>query len=56
MVKDLSRLEISTDSSATVDAINSFVDQLLSVGNDAQVILKAIEADPAFAIASITKP
>ncbi|MEH2081261.1 MAG: hypothetical protein V7K89_15045 [Nostoc sp.] len=28
-----------------VDAINSFVDQLLGVGNDAQVILKAVEAE-----------
>ncbi|MEH2109659.1 tetratricopeptide repeat protein [Nostoc sp.] len=52
MVKDLSGLEITTDSSAAVDAINSFVDQLLGVGNDAQVILKAVEADPACAIAN----
>ncbi|MEH2004630.1 hypothetical protein [Nostoc sp.] len=52
MVKDLSGLEITSDSSAVVDAINSFVDQLLSVGNDAQVIFKGIEADPACAIAN----
>ncbi|MEH2383778.1 MAG: hypothetical protein V7K27_33640 [Nostoc sp.] len=56
MVKDLSGLEISTDSSAAVDAIDRFVDELLGVGNDAQVILKAVEADPACAIGSITKP
>ncbi|MHC5892846.1 hypothetical protein [Nostoc sp.] len=56
MVKDLSGLEITSDSSATVDAINSFVDELLGVGNDAQVILKAVEADPGCAIGSITKP
>ncbi|MEH2112103.1 tetratricopeptide repeat protein [Nostoc sp.] len=52
MVKDASELEITTDSSAAVDAINGFVDQLLGVGNDAQVILKAIEADPTCAIAN----
>ena len=52
MVKDAFELEITTDSSAAVNAIDSFVDQLLSVGNDAQVILKAVEADPACAIAN----
>ncbi|MEH1947246.1 MAG: hypothetical protein V7K77_09840 [Nostoc sp.] len=52
MVKDASELEITTDSSAVVDAINGFVDQLLGVGNDAQVILKAIEADPTCAMPS----
>ncbi|MBX9256088.1 tetratricopeptide repeat protein [Desmonostoc muscorum CCALA 125] len=52
MVKDSFGLEITSDSSAAVDAINSFVDQLFSVGNDAQVIFKAIEADPACAIAN----
>lgn len=52
MVKDLSGLEITTDSSAAVNAIDSFVDQLLCVGNDAQVVLKAVEADPACAIAN----
>ncbi|WP_341529781.1 tetratricopeptide repeat protein [Nostoc sp. UHCC 0302] len=52
MLKDLSQLEITTDSSTAVDAIDSFVDQLLSVGNDAQVILKAVEADPTCAIAN----
>ncbi|WP_189523652.1 hypothetical protein [Nostoc sp. PA-18-2419] len=51
MVKDASELEITTDSSAVVDAINSFVDQLLGVGNDTQVILKAVEAEPTCAIA-----
>ncbi|MEH1938432.1 MAG: hypothetical protein V7L14_32960 [Nostoc sp.] len=53
MVKDLSGLEITSDSSAGVDAINSFVDQLLCVGNDAQVVLKAVEADPACAMPSL---
>ncbi|MEH2330084.1 tetratricopeptide repeat protein [Nostoc sp.] len=52
MVKDASELEITTNSSAVVDAINGFVDQLLGVGNDAQVILKAVEADPACAMAN----
>ncbi|MFN6534892.1 MAG: tetratricopeptide repeat protein [Nostoc sp. EkiNYC01] len=52
MVKDSFGLEITTDSSAAVDAINGFADQLFSVGNDAQVIFKAIEADPACAIAN----
>ncbi|WP_392534864.1 tetratricopeptide repeat protein [Nostoc sp. C117] len=52
MVKDSFGLEITTDSSVAVDAINNFVDQLFSVGNDAQVILKAVEADPACAMAN----
>ncbi|BAY78917.1 hypothetical protein NIES25_53960 (plasmid) [Nostoc linckia NIES-25] len=52
MVKDSFGLEITTDSSAAVDAINSFVDRLFSVGNDADVILKAVEADPTCAIAN----
>lgn len=46
MLKDSQGLEVSTNSLAAVNAINNFVEQLLGVGNDAQVILKAVEADP----------
>jgi tetratricopeptide (TPR) repeat protein len=52
MVKDSFGLEVTTDSSAAVNAINSFVDQLFSVGNDAQVIFKAVEADSTCVIAN----
>lgn len=52
MLQDSQGLKISTNSSAVVDAINSFVEQLLSMGNNAQVILTAVEADPNCAIAN----
>ncbi|MEH2066623.1 MAG: tetratricopeptide repeat protein [Nostoc sp.] len=52
MIKDSSGLEITSNSSVAVDAINGFVDQLLGVGNDAQLILKAVEADPTSVIAN----
>lgn len=45
MLKDSSELEITTDSHLTVAAINEFTDELLSVGNNTQVIKQAVEAD-----------
>lgn len=51
-MKDSQELEISTDSLEAVTSVNRFVDELLGVGNNAQVILKAVEADPACAIAN----
>ena len=53
MLTDSQELEVTTDSLEAVNAINSFFEQLLSVGNDSQVILKAVEADPACAIANV---
>lgn len=52
MLTDSQELEITTDSLEAVNAINGFFEQLLNVGNDSQVILKAVEADPACAIAN----
>lgn len=52
MLRDNQELKVSTDSPAVVAALDSFVEQLLSVGNDAQVIFKAVETDPACVIAN----
>ncbi|GAA6618233.1 hypothetical protein [Scytonema sp. NUACC26] len=52
MLTDSQELEITTDSLEAVNAINGFFEQLLSVGNNSQVILKAVEADPTCAIAT----
>lgn len=46
MLRDSSELEVTTDSPEAVTAVNQFADQLLSVGNDAQVILQGVQADP----------
>jgi tetratricopeptide (TPR) repeat protein len=51
MLKDAKGLEVSTDSPEAIAAIDRFVEQALSYGNDALTILKAIEADPTCAIA-----
>lgn len=53
MLTDSQELAVSTDSSEAVNAINDFFEQLLSVGNNGQVILKAVEADPTCAIANV---
>jgi hypothetical protein len=50
MLTDSQELEITTDSLEAVNAIDGFFEQLLSVGNNSQVILKAVEADPTCAI------
>jgi hypothetical protein len=52
MLKDSQELAVSTNSPETVNAINGFFEELLSVGKDAQVILKAVEADPTCVIAN----
>ncbi|MBW4559695.1 MAG: tetratricopeptide repeat protein [Mojavia pulchra JT2-VF2] len=47
MLKDAQGLEVTTESSAAIAAINSFIDQALSYGKDAEaVILEGIAADP----------
>lgn len=52
MLKDAQGLEVTTHSPDVIAAIDSFADQSLSYGNNALVILKAIEADPTCAIAN----
>lgn len=51
MLKDAQGLEVTTVSLAAVTAVNHFVDELLSIGKDALVILKAVEADPTWSFA-----
>lgn len=51
MLKDAKGLEVTTDSPEAIAAIDRFVEQSLSYGNDALTILQAIEADPTCAIA-----
>jgi hypothetical protein len=52
MLRDSQGLLVTTNSREAIAAIDRFVEQSLSYGNDAEVILKAIEADPACAIAN----
>jgi tetratricopeptide (TPR) repeat protein len=51
MLRDAQGLEVTTNSRLTIAAIDSFAQQSLSYGNNAEVILKAIAADPTCAIA-----
>jgi len=51
MLKDSQGLKVTTNSLETLAAIDRFCIQSLGYGNDAEVILKAIAADPACAIA-----
>lgn len=51
MPKDSQGLEVTTNSSSAITAIDRFVQQSLSYGNDAETILQAIAADPKCAIA-----
>lgn len=51
MLTDAQGLEVTTNSTGTIAAIDRFVEQSLSYGDDALVILKAIAADPTCAIA-----
>lgn len=46
MLRDAQGLEVTTNSPEVIAAINGFVDQSLSYGNNAEVILQAIAADP----------
>ena len=47
MLRDSQGLEVTTNSPEAIAAIDRFVEQSLSYGNDALAILKGIEADPA---------
>ncbi len=52
MLKDAQNLDVTTDAPQTIAAINSFIDQSLCYGKNAEaVILDGIEADPTCAIA-----
>ncbi|XGV96518.1 MAG: tetratricopeptide repeat protein [Leptolyngbya sp. BL-A-14] len=52
MLEDAQGLDVTTDSPEAIAALNGFVDQALSYGNDAEArILEGIAADPTCAIA-----
>ncbi|MDZ7961342.1 MAG: tetratricopeptide repeat protein [Aulosira sp. DedQUE10] len=51
MLEDAQGLEVTTDSKAAIAAINSFIDQALSYGKDAEAVIRqGIAADPNCAI------
>lgn len=52
MFRDSQGLEVTTNSPEAIAAIDNFVEQSLSYGNNAEVILKAIAADPTCALAN----
>lgn len=52
MLRDSQGLEVTTNASEAIAAIDAFVEQSLSYGNNAEVILKAIAADPGCALAN----
>ena len=52
MLRDAQGLEVTTNSPGAIAAINHFLSQSLSYGNDTQGILKGIAADPACVIAN----
>ncbi|HEY9612529.1 tetratricopeptide repeat protein [Allocoleopsis sp.] len=52
MLKDAQGLEVTTDSPEAIAAINRFIDQILSMGNNPEVIFKAVEADTTSVIAN----
>lgn len=52
MLKDTQGLEVSTNSPQAIAAINCFIDQILSMGKNPDVIFQAIEADPTSVIAN----
>lgn len=51
MLKDFQGLEVTTNSSNAIAAIDLYTEQSLSYGNNAEIILQAIAADPTCAIA-----
>jgi len=53
MLRDSQGLLVTTNSNEAIAAINRFVDQSLSYGNDAEGILKGIEADPTCVMAHV---
>jgi tetratricopeptide (TPR) repeat protein len=52
MLRDAQGMDVTTDSTETLAAINRYADESLRYGNDALTILKGIEADPTCAIAN----
>lgn len=52
MLKDTQGLEVTTDSPEAIAAINRFIDQILSMGNNPDVIFPAVEADSTSVIAN----
>ncbi len=46
MLKDAQELDVATDSTTAIAAIDRFTDQVLSYGTDASAIFKGIAADP----------
>jgi tetratricopeptide (TPR) repeat protein len=52
MLQDAQGLNISTDAPNVVEAINRFTAQLISYGNQADVIFKAVEAEPTNVLAN----
>lgn len=52
MLKDAQGLEVTTNSPEAIAAINRFVDQILSMGNNPEIIFKAVEAEPTSVIAN----
>lgn len=52
MLKDTQELELTTASPEAIAAINRFIDQILSIGNNSEVIFKAVETDPTSVIAN----
>lgn len=52
MLRDAQGLEVTTDSPTTLAAIDRFLTQSLSYGNDAEVILQGVAADPTCVVAN----
>ncbi len=52
MLRDTQGLLVTTNSPMAIAAIDRFVEQSLGYGNDAEVILEGIEADPTCVIAN----
>lgn len=52
MLKDAQQLEFTTDSPEARAAIDRFIDQILSMGNNPEVIFNAVEAEPTSVIAN----
>ncbi len=53
MLTDFQGLEVSTSSSETINYINEFLIQELTIGNNTEVILEAIKSDPTCGLANI---
>src|SRR5579883_1107063 len=53
MLKDFQGLEISTESLDTVKAIDTFIHESLSIGNNTKIIFEAVITEPSCALANI---